>query len=124
MDPLRSALQSITYNLPKPISDLGVSIIGETCYKNLLLDINLESTECLKLAISKGLGIGIIAASTIVKVPQIIKLLKSRSAEGISFSPRDIQLSHITRYFLLILSPRDIQLSYITGIQLPPGFSF
>jgi mannose-P-dolichol utilization defect protein 1 len=62
-----------------------VSIIGETCYKTLLLDIDLESTECIKLAISKGLGIGIIAASSIVKVPQILKLISSRSASGISF---------------------------------------
>lgn len=85
MDALRSALQPITHNLPAPIRDLGVSIIGETCYKTLLLDLDLESTECLKLAISKGLGIGIIAASSIVKVPQILKLISSRSASGISF---------------------------------------
>jgi mannose-P-dolichol utilization defect protein 1 len=84
MDSLRSALQPITHNLPSPIRDLGISILGEECY-NTLLDINLESTECIKLAISKGLGIGIIAASSIVKVPQILKLINSRSASGISF---------------------------------------
>ena len=85
MESLRGALQPITHSLPTPIHDLGISIIGETCYKKLLLDIDLESTECIKLAISKGLGIGIIAASSIVKVPQIIKLINSRSASGISF---------------------------------------
>jgi len=85
MDSLRSALQPITHNLPAPIRDLGVSILGDECYKNLLLDINIEATECIKLAISKGLGIGIIAASSIVKVPQIIKLINSKSASGISF---------------------------------------
>ena len=85
MDPLRSALQPITQNLPAPIRDLGVSILGEACYKTLLLDIDLTSSECIKLAISKGLGIGIIAASSIVKVPQILKLINSQSSEGISF---------------------------------------
>ncbi|KAE9367206.1 polyketide synthase [Stipitochalara longipes BDJ] len=85
MDSLRSALQPITHNLPAPIHDLSVSILGETCYKTLLLDIDLSSTDCIKLAISKGLGIGIIAASTIVKVPQILKLINSKSSEGISF---------------------------------------
>jgi mannose-P-dolichol utilization defect protein 1 len=85
MDSLRSALQPITHNLPAPIHDLGVSILGETCYKTLLLDIDLSSTDCIKLAISKSLGIGIIAASTIVKVPQILKLINSKSSEGISF---------------------------------------
>ncbi|KAF4984766.1 hypothetical protein FZEAL_127 [Fusarium zealandicum] len=85
MDALKSALQPITHNLPAPIRDLGVSILGETCYNSLLLDINIEDAECLKFAISKALGIGIIAASSIVKVPQILKLLNSKSAEGVSF---------------------------------------
>lgn len=85
MDSLRDALQPITHNLPAPIRDLGVAIVGETCYKTLLLDIDLTSSECIKLAVSKGLGIGIIAASSIVKIPQILKLISSRSASGISF---------------------------------------
>ncbi len=85
MDALRSAITPITHNLPGPIRDLGVSIIGDTCYKALLLDVDLENTACLKLAISKGLGIGIVGASSVVKVPQIIKLVKSQSASGVSF---------------------------------------
>ncbi|KAK3187161.1 hypothetical protein K4F52_004064 [Lecanicillium sp. MT-2017a] len=85
MDVLRSAIQPITQNLPGPIRDLGTSIIGEKCYKAILLDVDLENTECLKLAVSKGLGIGIIGASSIVKVPQILKLVNSQSAAGISF---------------------------------------
>lgn len=85
MDSLRAALQPITHNLPAPIQDLGVSILGQSCYKTLLHDIDISSPACLKLAISKGLGIGIIGASSIVKVPQILKLINSRSASGISF---------------------------------------
>ncbi|KAK4116163.1 mannose-P-dolichol utilization defect 1 protein [Canariomyces notabilis] len=85
MDALRSALQPITHNLPGPIRDLGVSIIGDTCYKALLLDVDLENTECVKLAVSKALGIGIVGASSIVKVPQIVKLVQSQSASGVSF---------------------------------------
>ncbi|KGQ06147.1 Mannose-P-dolichol utilization defect 1 protein [Beauveria bassiana D1-5] len=85
MDALRSALQPITHNLPGPIRDLGVSIVGEECYKAILLDIDLENTACLKLGVSKGLGIGIIGASSIVKVPQILKLVSAHSADGVSF---------------------------------------
>lgn len=85
MDTVRSLVQPITHNLPAPIRDLGVSIVGETCYKALLLDVDVENTECIKLAVSKGLGIGIVGASAVVKVPQILKLLKSKSAEGVSF---------------------------------------
>ncbi|KAI1342918.1 hypothetical protein F5Y15DRAFT_271917 [Xylariaceae sp. FL0016] len=88
MEALRSALQPlqpITQNLPAPIRDLGVSIIGDACYKTLVFNLDPTDSECLKLAISKGLGIGIIGASSIVKVPQIIKLVQSQSASGISF---------------------------------------
>ncbi|KAK9775422.1 putative Mannose-P-dolichol utilization defect 1 protein-like protein [Seiridium cardinale] len=88
MDALKSAiapLKPITNSLPQPIHDLGTSIIGSTCYKTLILELDPTDNECVKLAISKGLGIGIIAASSIVKVPQIIKLVQSRSASGVSF---------------------------------------
>jgi mannose-P-dolichol utilization defect protein 1 len=85
MDALRSAVQPITHNLPGPIRDIGISIIGDTCYRALVLDVDLSNSECVKLAVSKGLGIGIIAASSIVKVPQIIKLVQSKSAAGVSF---------------------------------------
>lgn len=86
MDSLRSVLQPLTHALPAPVHNLGISLIGdEVCYKKLILDIDLTSSTCIKLAISKGLGIGIIAASSIVKIPQILKLLSSKSADGISF---------------------------------------
>lgn len=85
MDTLRSAIQPITHNLPKPVADLGTSLLGPVCYKTLVYNVDLSATECVKLAISKGLGIGIIGASSIVKVPQLLKLLNSQSAEGLSF---------------------------------------
>ncbi|KAF2814896.1 mannose-P-dolichol utilization defect 1 protein [Mytilinidion resinicola] len=83
---VRSLLQPITHNLPAPITSAGRSLLGPFCYKTLVLDIDpLTSPECLKLAISKGLGIGIIGASSIVKIPQLIKLINSQSAAGVSF---------------------------------------
>ena len=85
MDAVRSTLQPITRSLPAPIFNLGISLLGTDCYKALVLDIDLSSTECLKLATSKVLGVGIIAGSSVVKVPQILKLLNSQSASGVSF---------------------------------------
>ncbi|KAK3382977.1 hypothetical protein B0T24DRAFT_687310 [Lasiosphaeria ovina] len=85
MDALRTALQPVTHNLPAPIRDLGVSLIGDACYKTLVLDVDASDSACVKLAVSKGLGIGIVAASAVVKVPQIVKLVKSQSAAGVSF---------------------------------------
>lgn len=39
---------------------------------------------CFKALLSKGLGIGIIAGSVLVKVPQIMKILSNKSAAGLS----------------------------------------
>ena len=76
----------MTQNLPKPIVDAGRGLLGSYCYKTLILDVDpFASPECTKLAISKGLGIGIIGASSIVKVPQLLKIINSGSADGISF---------------------------------------
>ena len=88
MEALRSALQPLrplTASLPAPVRDLGVSIVGETCYETLVLNLDPTDEGCLRLAVSKGLGIGIVGASAVVKVPQILKLTRSRSAEGVSF---------------------------------------
>ena len=84
MEAVRSVLQPITHNLPAPIRDVGVSLLGPQCYTTLLDEIDISDTACLKLAVSKGLGVGIIGASSIVKVPQILKLVSSQSGEGIS----------------------------------------
>ncbi|KAF2454303.1 putative monosaccharide-P-dolichol utilization protein [Lineolata rhizophorae] len=86
MDALRSTLKPLTHTLPSPIRDLGLTLIGPECYNTLILDIDpAASPECVKLAISKGLGIGIVGAASVVKIPQLVKLLRSRSASGISF---------------------------------------
>jgi mannose-P-dolichol utilization defect protein 1 len=86
MDALRSALQPVTHNLPTPLYTIGNNLLGPSCYKHLVLDIDpINNPECLKLAISKGLGIGIIGASSIVKIPQLLKLVNSQSSAGVSF---------------------------------------
>ncbi|KAM7200463.1 choline-sulfatase [Rhypophila sp. PSN 637] len=95
MDALRTALQPITHNLPVPIHDFGESLIGNKCYKSLVLDVDLENAECLKLAVSKALGVGIVGASAVVKVPQIIKLVRSKSASGVSFLSYALETSSL-----------------------------
>ncbi|KAK3722924.1 hypothetical protein LTR37_002069 [Vermiconidia calcicola] len=82
---LRTILQPLTHNLPAPIRNTATQLLGQSCYRSLIHNINLTDTACLKLAISKALGVGIIGASAIVKIPQLLKLLNSQSAEGISF---------------------------------------
>jgi mannose-P-dolichol utilization defect protein 1 len=82
---LRPVLQPITRSLPGPIRDIGISLLGNHCYTTLIHDVQLSDASCFKLAISKGLGIGIIGASAVVKIPQLLKLLNSQSATGLSF---------------------------------------
>ena len=87
LDPLKPYLSPITHNLPSPVNDLAISLLGEKCHSALLLDIDFAPhPECVSLAISKALGIGIITAASVVKVPQIIKLVQSQSSEGLSFT--------------------------------------
>lgn len=50
----------------------------------------------MKALISKGLGIGIIAGSMLVKVPQILKILNNKSAEGLSIFSVLLDLTAIT----------------------------
>jgi len=86
MDTLRNALQPITHNLPQPIRNIGLELLGSHCYKTLILDIDpFAQPECLKLAFSKALGLGIVGVSSVVKIPQLLMILNSQSSAGVSF---------------------------------------
>lgn len=54
---------------------------------------------CYRATLSKGLGIGIIVGSILVKVPQILKILGSKSAEGINIYGVYLELFAITANF-------------------------
>lgn len=68
----------------------------ESCYDEFFLDFNFLDVPCLKIVLSKGLGIGIILGSVLVKVPQIVKLMAAQSAEGLSFKAVLLELLAIT----------------------------
>lgn len=85
MDLVRSILQPVTHNLPQPIRSAGLSLLGPACYKKIILDIDPTPSPCLSLFISKSVGLGIIAASSVVKIPQLLKLVSSQSSAGVSF---------------------------------------
>ncbi|KKY25187.1 putative monosaccharide-p-dolichol utilization [Phaeomoniella chlamydospora] len=85
INPLRPYLTPITHNLPAPINDFLLSLLGTKCHSTLVLNLSLENPDCTSLLISKTLGTVIILASTIVKIPQILKILNSQSSAGLSF---------------------------------------
>ncbi|PJF16942.1 Monosaccharide-P-dolichol utilization protein [Paramicrosporidium saccamoebae] len=67
------------------VQSFGEKLLGKECSRALLTNMDFKNFKCLKLAVSKGLGVGIIGGAMVVKVPQILKILASRSTEGLSF---------------------------------------
>ncbi|KAI5736258.1 hypothetical protein M8J76_001510 [Diaphorina citri] len=59
-------------------------LITPKCYDVFFKDWNFLHEECLKSLLSRGLGLGIVAGSLLVKLPQIIKIYTEKSAKGIS----------------------------------------
>ncbi|KAG8711506.1 hypothetical protein FRC09_020569 [Ceratobasidium sp. 395] len=79
-------MTSITQNLPFFIRDPAISIIGQKCYTSLIENLDFSDVECIKYAISKGLGIGIVVGGSVMKVPQLLLITRSRSARGLSLT--------------------------------------
>lgn len=101
LNPLKPYLSPITTNLPSPASELIKSLLGSPCHDALLLDLDIIThPECLKLAVSKALGIAIVATAAVVKVPQILKVMQAQSAEGLSFTSYALE----TASFLITLA--------------------
>lgn len=93
-----------------------LTVMTDECYDNYFLDFNfLDGKQkkifftskvhlisfsflgpCFKALLSKGLGIGIIAGSVLVKVPQIVKIWHAKSAEGINLFSVLLDLFAIT----------------------------
>jgi mannose-P-dolichol utilization defect 1 len=52
----------------------------------LVENLDVLEPQCLKLGISKALGLGIVVAGSMVKLPQLIKLITAKSGAGLSIS--------------------------------------
>ncbi|ORY86741.1 hypothetical protein BCR35DRAFT_302478 [Leucosporidium creatinivorum] len=81
-----AALQVITHRLPWIVKEPAVALIGQECYDSLIYNTNFSDSACIQYSISKALGFGIVLGGSIVKVPQIIKIVRSHSARGLSLS--------------------------------------
>ncbi|KAJ2699114.1 hypothetical protein FB645_005434 [Coemansia sp. IMI 203386] len=72
--------------LPSILRGPLAALIGEDCTVTLVDNLDLLEPHCLRHALSKGLGLGIVLGGCIVKLPQLFKILKSKSVAGISLS--------------------------------------
>lgn len=71
MPKLRFQVTSITHHIPGFIRQPAEALIGQKCYTSLVYDFNISDVDCLKYALSKGLGLGIVLGGGIVKIPQV-----------------------------------------------------
>jgi len=78
------------------------SIMSTHCCQQVMTDLlNLSvddpfTVQCLTAATTKLLGYFIIVASSLIKLPQLIKILSAQSASGLSFSGTVLELIAIT----------------------------
>ncbi|KAH9978350.1 hypothetical protein BJV74DRAFT_859709 [Russula compacta] len=79
-------MTTITRHLPWFIKDLGISIVGQKCYVSLVENLNIDDVECIKYSLSKGIGVAIVVGGTIMKVPQLLLILRAQSARGLSLT--------------------------------------
>lgn len=105
---MQSTIQSVTHNLPLFIQKPAIALIGQECYTTLIYHVDLSSTHCVKYAISKALGLGIVVFGSIMKVPQILNIVNGRSARGISLSMYTLEVMAYT-----------ISLAYAVRSRLP-----
>ena len=71
-------------------------IFKEECL-NKFLKYDFEDMECIKFTISKGIGLGIVCASSILKLPQIIKIISNGSVQGLAPISTYIEVSSLLR---------------------------
>ncbi|KAJ8384392.1 hypothetical protein AAFF_G00205250 [Aldrovandia affinis] len=68
----------------------------EKCYNEFFHNFNFLYVPCQKIVLSKILGIWIMLGTLIVKLPQILKLLRAKSAQGLSFTSVLLELFAVT----------------------------
>ncbi|CAG8549180.1 3071_t:CDS:1 [Paraglomus occultum] len=71
--------------LPGFVQEPAVQLIGDKCYTSLVEQFNVGDVDCMKLVLSKVLGLGIVVGGSLLKFPQIVKIISNGSAQGLSF---------------------------------------
>jgi len=66
------------------------------CFEDVVVKGNIDNMVCMKAFLSKVLGLGIVVGSSLVKLPQVLKIMMGGSADGISFLSVLLELLAIT----------------------------
>ncbi|CAI4225718.1 unnamed protein product [Auanema sp. JU1783] len=70
--------------LKKRFEDAVLFVFPDNCFEELLINFNIFHPKCPSMVLSRLLGLGIVAGSILLFVPQILKIHASKSAKGIS----------------------------------------
>ena len=73
-----------------------LGLMTPVCFETLIVKLDFSNVVCIKSAVSKTLGLGIVVGSSLVKLPQVLKIAGAGSAEGISFTSVLLELVAIT----------------------------
>jgi len=77
---------------------LTLLVLTPHCFDNYFIKYNFFDGPCFSATLSKALGLGIILGSLLVKLPQIVKIVRNKSGEGISLLSVTLDLTAITIY--------------------------
>lgn len=64
-------------------SDLVFGVFTPACFDAFFTQHDFANVACLKLVVSKAIGYAIIAASLVLKLPQILKIVRARDVTGL-----------------------------------------
>lgn len=78
------------------IRNAALLLFTEECAEKYFDDFDFLHVGCFKTTLSKILGLSIIAGSLLVKIPQIVKILRNKSGKGINIFSVLLDLFAIT----------------------------
>ncbi|KAI9434745.1 mannose-P-dolichol utilization defect 1 protein [Russula earlei] len=131
-------MTSITRNFPQFIKDVGISVVGQRCYVSIIENLNIEDIDCIKYSLSKAIGISIVLGGSIMKVPQLLLILRAQSAVGLSLAAYILETSSYAITFAyswrngfpfstygenLFLTIQNVLITFLIVLYSPPSSS-
>jgi len=85
---------------------IALFVFTPKCYELFVYDLDFFNVACIRSALSRILGYSIVGGSLLVKLPQIIKVWKSKNAVGISLINVNMDLLAVTANVLYSYSSK------------------
>lgn len=87
-------------HLPEKIIQQSQDVCGQlfdkNCCTKLLINLDIDDPDCIKIFTAKLLGYGIVVGASLVKLPQVLKLFGAKSGAGLALFGVLLELLAIT----------------------------